>query len=294
MANAASTWLPPYFFATLAAAAFGAFAGAWITSRMQAKRQVISELNNISAAMMLSYSIFNRTMALKKQFVVPMRDEYERARREYAETVANQSNRGATDATNVFRPRAELKTLPIQKMPTDLLERHVFEKISVGGRALAAAVELVGAIDALNRVIRFRNDFIATDLQRSSATSPRPFAERIFGLRTETGVTDERFPNSVAATVQLTDDCLFFSKVLADDLLRVGKAGRRRHIRRLMLGLPKIRGADWSPVEKAGLIPPLAAYAPWLDGFKITQPCWRRAFDRAWNALGRLKVARKL
>ena len=46
-------------------------------------------------------------------------------------------------------------------VPIQVLERYVFEKISVRGRALAAAVDLVGAIDGFDKSVKYRNDLIA-------------------------------------------------------------------------------------------------------------------------------------
>lgn len=44
----------PFFIGTLVTAAFGAFAGAWASSRRETKRAVIAELNSVSAARMLT------------------------------------------------------------------------------------------------------------------------------------------------------------------------------------------------------------------------------------------------
>jgi hypothetical protein len=108
----------------------------------------------------------------------------------------------------VYELHADFQTIPPMRLPTELLERCVFEKISIRGRALAAAVDLLGEIDGLARL-------------------------------------------------------------LADDLREYGTRLRRHNVRRLRLGLPKIIGpADWSEVEKQGLIPSTEKYAKWLKGFQ--------------------------
>jgi hypothetical protein len=80
--NTISQSLPPYFVGTLASAAFGAFAGAWINSRIQAKKTAVAELNSVSSALMLCVSICNSSIGFKRQFVAPMHDAYERVRKE--------------------------------------------------------------------------------------------------------------------------------------------------------------------------------------------------------------------
>jgi hypothetical protein len=79
--NNISQSLPPYFFGTLASAAFGAFAGAWINSRIQTKRTAVAELNSVSSAALLCVAICNSSIAFKRQFVAPMHDAYEQVRK---------------------------------------------------------------------------------------------------------------------------------------------------------------------------------------------------------------------
>jgi hypothetical protein len=43
---------------------------------------------------------------------------------------------------------ADLRTIANVWVPKESLERQVFEKIAIGGRALAAAVDLIGAAHA--------------------------------------------------------------------------------------------------------------------------------------------------
>ncbi len=127
----ASEALPPYFFSTLAAAAFGAFAGAFINNRVQTRKTAVAELNSISAAMELCFSICNTSIGLKRQHVAPMRDAYQSQRKAHDRTVAADRAAGRIHA---FFFEADLQTLLAPRMPTDLLERCVFDKISIRGR----------------------------------------------------------------------------------------------------------------------------------------------------------------
>jgi hypothetical protein len=71
------TALHSSYFSTLISAAFGAFAGAYATSRRETKRALIAELNSIAAARMLTLSICNKFLSLKSQCISPIYEEYQ-------------------------------------------------------------------------------------------------------------------------------------------------------------------------------------------------------------------------
>jgi hypothetical protein len=106
ISQSVSQFLPPYFFGTLAAAAFGAFAGAWVNSRIQTKKSVVAEVNGVSAAMALCFSICNISIAFKRQFVGPMQVSYTRARQEHPRAKSAASGSGQI----VFTLQADLET----------------------------------------------------------------------------------------------------------------------------------------------------------------------------------------
>jgi chaperonin GroES len=270
--NTISQSLPPYFLGTLASAAFGAFAGAWINSRIQAKKTAVAELNSVNSAIALCVSMCNSSLAFKRQFVAPMHEAYERVRKEYDKTIA--ARREGLNAP--FNPRAELQTLMLPKMPTEAFERYVFEKISIRGRALAAAVQLVGSIDGLANAIKTLNELIAEFRE----TPPDQRLAKYLSLRSAEGVVDDRYRAAVAGIFDQTNDCIFFSRILAEDLLKYGHRLRVRYHRRFRFGLPKLDQADWSKAETAGLMPSAELYKAWLDGFKPAPSSWRRLI--AW------------
>jgi hypothetical protein len=140
------------------------------------------------------------------------------------------------------------------ELPTDLLERCLFDKITVGGRPLITAVQLVGCIDSLDKSISYRNELIA-DFGKMSPIPPQVLLQKYLGVKTTDGITDEKFKGNLHAIADQTDDCIFFSRLLADDLLKHGRKLRRRHARSFRFGLPKLHTADWSEATASGLIP---------------------------------------
>jgi hypothetical protein len=254
--------LPPDAFNTVVAGAAGAFFGALgaqvITSRGQAKQAIVAELNSVSAALSLCFVICNRFISLKKQFIRPMRDQYEQTQKHYC------ASRNAFHRA-VFELHADLQTILPTKVPTQALERYVFERISIRGRALPVASEVFSAIDSLNNCLNIRNSLV-DDIQRASLP-PKELAERYLGLTNASGVRDEKFKTNIAAIYNQTDDCIFFTRTLADDLLDYGTRLRWRNAWKFRR-LPRVGSVDWSEAEADGLMPPSKEYENWLKGFK--------------------------
>jgi hypothetical protein len=134
-----SQYFPPFFFGTLASAAFGAFAGAWVSSRAQNKKVVVAELNSIRVALLLCFSISNTFIALKKQHIRPMRHRYVEARKGY-DTLKKTPWKRRGPSPLVYEFVADYLTISPVKVPTQVLEQYVFEKILLPSKGLAAAV----------------------------------------------------------------------------------------------------------------------------------------------------------
>jgi hypothetical protein len=252
-----------HYVGTLITAAFGASVGAWATTRRETKRAIVAELNSVRAARMLTFSVCNRCIAIKRQHIRPIYQDHAAAYEKYQE-----DRRGGEREPGI---KADLRSLTPVHLPMQALERQLFEKISIGGRAIAAAAELIGIVEGLNAAIRTRNELVA-ELKQLSPLSPGVLAERYFGLRTDASVRDERIPSNIAALYAQTDDCIFFSRILADDLMQYGERLRRRYAWRFRLNIPKAEPANWTFAEEEGLLPKQADYVNWLRGFPGKKP----------------------
>ena len=265
-----SQYFPPYWLGTLYSAAFGAFAGAWINNRIRTKKVVVAELNAARAVYALCFSITNRVMSLKDEHIRPMRNRYLQLRQEYDEFIlCARSYKGPPPL--IFEFRADLNTITPIIIPIQALERHVFDKVSAPPRALAALVELIGSFDALDKIIKHRSDLIKEMREDRKAITP----ERYFGYMAEDGVIDENFKGTVEAIYIQTDNCIFYSKVLADEIQAYHNRKRTAswHYR---LGIRKLKAADWSIAERKGLVPLNDGFAEWLRGFQEEPTRWQR------------------
>jgi hypothetical protein len=274
-------------FETLVAGAFGAFFGAWgaqaVITRNQTKLAVITELNSANAAFTLCFSICNKFLSLKRQHIRPMRDRYMATYKQYIQ-FQKLKNKNDGSSRRVFELHADLQTISPVKVPTEILEKYAFEKISIRGRVLAAAVDLVSAIDSLDKSIKYRNDLIA-EIQQAPPP-PEMLILWYFGQRNAEGIVDERFRMNIKLYTLTPTICIFFSRILADDLYQYAARLRRQSAWRLRLSLPKLDRIDWSIAERANLIHPTKDYASWLRGFEkkptklSTLRAWMRSFWR--------------
>jgi hypothetical protein len=266
-------YAPQNGWGTFFTAAFGAFAGAFAASRAHNKRTIVAELNAVNAAHQLSVAISNLFLGLKRQNVVPLKEDIERITTAYANHQT--MRKSGLPITQPFRFTADLRSLSVLATPHAALEKMIFEKTLVRGRALAALVTLVAAIDALGIAIRARNEMVED--RRTTQWNDQDRLEFFLGLRTAAGVQDERFKTNLAGIVAQTDDCIFFARILATDLARYSNKLKRREGRFYRLRVPNIAETDWSYPESMGLMPKDADYENWLRGFRRTEPSrWQR------------------
>lgn len=273
-------------FVPFASAVVGAVVGSLVTQiatgRFQTKQSVVAELNAVRAALTLCFAICNRFIALKRQFVRPMQTKFDAARREY-DRIQELAKTHRGPERLVYKLSADLQTTPPITLPHAALETQLFEKTSVGGRAIVAAVDLFGAFEGLQKAIDYRNELIA-EFHSKSPIDHEKMVELYFGVPTRDGVTDERFSATVKGITLQTDDCIFFSRILADDLVAYGKRLRRRYAWRFRLRVPKFEGANWRIAEQQGLIPPSSDYKNWLRGFQPRTTWYRRVLNRLRRA----------
>jgi hypothetical protein len=254
----------------LLAAAFGAFAGGLAGSRSQSKRAVIAELNAVAAARALSFFVANTFLGLKRQHVRHMRRQFIQNKREFL-SARRAAARGAPIR---FEARLDLQTLSAPKVPTELLERSIFEKLTVRGRPLVTVVALINAIEGLRTLINDRNACIEEWRVRESipggwaVPDVRKF-ELYFGVRNAAGgPVDERFLTFLRGIYKQTDDCIFFARMLELDLFEYAGALHRKNRWKYRLGLAAPYATDWSIAVDQNLMPSDSQYQAWLSGFK--------------------------
>lgn len=265
-----NNYAPQNGWGTFITAGFGAFAGAVAASRAHNKRTIVAELNALNAAHELSVAIANIILAVKRQHVVPLQENFDHIKREYAN---HQTMIKAGSQLAPFQFTADLRSLTLPATPQVALEKMIFEKTLARGRALAALVTLVGSIDGLAATVKTRNDMV--EERRNATWNDQERLQFFLGLRTANGIIDERYPSALAGIVMQTDFCIFYAKTLASDLAHYANDLRWKHSWFYRLRVPKIDDPNWSAPEKMGLMPKEADYKDWLRGFQPRPTRWQ-------------------
>jgi hypothetical protein len=267
--NLISTILQSTAFNNLTTGAFGALFGALgaqaIVSRQQRRQSVVTELNNVNAALSLCFSTCSAFANAKRQHALPILDAIEDIRMQ--RDAIWETNKTLTAPLRLpFKPTLEFRTVVPVNVPIEQLERQIFGKISIYGRGLAALSELVRANKGLDHAIAYREELVVE--YKGRERSPEEATHFYLG-NTTSGGTDTRYPNSVDAINSQMDACIFFSKILADDLARYGNALRKKNAGWLMRSLPKVAKIDWSPMMDNGIFPSEKTFEKWVKAFPI-------------------------
>jgi hypothetical protein len=248
---------------TALAAAAGAVFGAWLTSRSRTKKEIVDDLKAVRTAFAVAVTICNKAMALKRQHVAPMKIRYD-------ELIAAHQAETKAPSGKPLQVLLDLAIISRTKFPDDILAKLIFEKSSIGEKGVIIALELSTAIEDLNYACDFRTGLI-DEFRKEPTLTDEQLAQRYLGIEKSTGQTDARFRHSMEMLSLHTDDCIFFSKMLADELLVYGRKLRNRNRWKYRLPVGKMKGADWSMADRENLIPPAEQYSDWTRVFKKQQ-----------------------
>jgi hypothetical protein len=246
------------FFTALAGAGFGAYGAHFIAERATRYRRRRDEVRAVNAAIGLTFSITNTICTLKDQHVRRMKEAFDLARQEIVE--GQQKRReGLVPRNEPLSFKADFETLTLPRIPIAALETYIVERISVSGRPQIVVSALYQALDALGQLIAQRNQLIE-DHQAKSPQDPSELVLSYFGFRGPEGRVDARYSGAMKGIYDLTDDCIFFSKLLSDDLQQHGqKLAKLFHFNQ-----PKIQTNDFAGAVAKGLIPSSDHYKDWL------------------------------
>ncbi len=252
----------------LIAGTIGAWAGSWATQRTinrhEDLKQAQTELRGINHATNLCFTIANHYLGYKKQMTLPMQQRY----RQVDEAVKKQLAVGAGEVLL----EADFLILPTAELPVPHLERILLEQISMGGRGLVAAMHLRGVSQSLHDSLLERRQLIGAI--QGATISSKKLCEFYLALPDAQGNVDSRFRDNVGAIVMQTDDCIFFSTLIAKDLHAHGRRLLRKHGWRLGSERKSLTTWNWNE-DTEGLMPKDDEYQAWLKGFADPKPWWK-------------------
>lgn len=258
------------FSIALVGAAAGALGGALAAQKIietNKRREIfLNELRSTNAAIVVSSSICNAFLSLKKQHVLPFYEKFN-----HGVDVVHKFNErkelGELDGDEQCFTEADFRLFECPKVPIDTLKDLVFNKISEHGRPLAALAHLDGVLASLERVIAKREELVD---QFKNHEDSNTFHYVYFGLTRPDGNTNQEYADVVDAIHRYTDDVIFFSNLLCNDLMSHGVELRSKNSK-FTKRAPKVNCADFSGSEASGFMPPKEEYADWLCGFKKSE-----------------------
>lgn len=247
----------------------GAFGGALgaqhIVERSKNREELLRELRNTNAAIMVSFTIANAALALKKQHIQSMYENFT-AEKENLRKFQEESSTQQLQGKRKYRLTADFRSFPAPITPIETLQELLFHKVSAHGRplALVAVLEqsLVGLKDSINKrdslAQKFGNGEIPSEL----------IAQYYLGLPLPNGDINQEYPDLVETIHSYSDDIIFFSTLLCADLVEHGKRIHKAFTKKFGKNAPNVSTADFGSPRKSGLIPNESQYIDWLNGFK--------------------------
>jgi len=89
----------------------------------------------------------------------------------------------------------------------------------------------------------------------------------MFGIPLDNGSVDMTYSELTLGLEAQTDNCIYFSRRLCEELHGHGKAISKRYPRRFRKRAPRIVSCDFRQAEAAGLMPDPTAFADWERAF---------------------------
>lgn len=249
---------------SLAGAYFGAKAAQLAAERSRDAEQLIGQMRATNAALTTSLTVCTRLLAFKRQHVKPMSEQFKKSLQEIHD------HKAARDAGQPVPPIhhfvADLRTINPPHLPVERLERLVYDKLSVPPRPLTLTTALADVQKTVQILAAQRTNLIGNFKEMTLANSPL-VVPLYFGLPYGGGAKNTEFPDLLNGLVRQTDDGIYFSKLLCDDLAAYGATITKQYSKKHK-GVPlKIVQISLDDPRNVGLLPNAADYVDWDNAF---------------------------
>jgi len=256
------------FFTAIAGSLAGAFAGAYgaqrIAERGKYREEALKEIRNSNATTVVAFGICNSLLSIKKQHVKSLKEHFESQKIALLD-FQKKRNLNQIGKDEVFQFLADFQTLSLPQLPVDILQKQIFEKLSLVGRPLSLTTTLAQTVDSLRASLDKRNQLIESYKKGTEAISPALY----FGLPQQ-GHINQDYPSVIDAIYRQTDDGIFFSQLLCKDLAEHGEQIAAQFKKTFGKNAPTISKCDFSKAEKDNLMPNADNYSDWITMFVKT------------------------
>jgi len=261
--------LGPYlnsnFVTSLVGAGAGACAGAYaaqkIAARTLERSELLNEIRTTATSFNLAVLICNTTLGLKAQHIQQLKSTYDRQKSEVQEILRKRAA-GELPPDFQWEFAANLQTLSPVATPIEQLQNLVFEKSTNSRRAIILVSMLTQAERFLNTSLNERTRLIE-EYRASGPHSQAQLFQFYFALRDERGTIDDRFGTNLTAIYRFTDDCIYFSKALAETLSTNGRRLEERFKRECRGSAPSVGILKIESEEHLKALPDAKEYSTW-------------------------------
>lgn len=261
--NLANSAFTTALIASFAGAFAGAVAAQRIVERGKHREELLREIRNTNAAIAIAFGICNSLLALKKQYVKDLKTRFDAHKAAALEFKQKRKN-GEIQGDEQFVFQADLQTLQTLPLPTDTLRAVVFERLSLVGRPLNLVMTLAQTAQSLDDSVNKRNTLIET-YKTEFAIDDRNFPLLYFGFPYRDGHANLDYPGTVEAISNQTNDGIFFSNLLCNDLHEHGQHLADEFKKKFKKEAPRVEKVDFGPA--AELMPDEKDYTDWTWAF---------------------------
>lgn len=250
------------FVGALAGAAAGGLTAQRVIEKYKLRDELLKEIRNTHAAMMVSFTVCNTSLLLKKQLVRPMFDSFCKARNDFLQ-YRNERASGQRQGSAQYRFQMDMQEYMAPALPTETIKTLVFDRVNAFGRPLTLIAQIENATAGLSAAIAKRARLI--EGFKTSALEPDLLALTYFGEKLPNGHTHREYADIVEVIHSYTNDLIFFSGLLTTDLATHGRARSGTFAKKFGKGAPSIDPPDFSGPKKSGLYPPDTDYSALLN-----------------------------
>jgi hypothetical protein len=265
-------------------ALYGAKAAQRIADKKAEREQMLTEMRSINGALELLFAMVNTCFNLKRQHVLELKQQYDQLR------TGVHDHYTRVNAGEKLPPLEmgyiDLRTLDVLRFRTERVEEILIEKVSSTGRVVPLFGVFVQSVEALNQLIRQRNELIQGHLQNQINQTQN--MQMLFGIPMSGGRIDDRYRNYIDGISQTTDDCIFFAVAITKQLKLHGDRVRNRYVQRFG-DAPRIGELELDLATKTEMMPPEENYASWQKAFILSVPRTAgKRFAKWWYAARKL------
>lgn len=214
---------------------------------------------------MLAFDICNSLLSIKNQHIKSLKEDFDVQKTALLDH-KHKRELGLVGKDQEFHYKADFQTLSLPPLPDDILQTQVFEKLLLTGRPISLTTTLMQTVHNLSSSLVMRNQQIEIYKANNGAS-----VAEYFGLPSP-GQVNEIYPSLINAIYEQTDDGIFFSKLLCQDLIEHGNKIVDTFSKNFKKGVPTISKTDFSKAEKLGLMPDSGKYVDWFAMFAESKP----------------------